>query len=157
MPDVKAVVEAGKATAAAPLGPALGPLGVNIGLIVAEINEKTAPFKGMKIPVVIHIDSKTKHFEVKVGSPSASALILAEAKAEKGAANPKTEVKGNLSMDQVRKVAEMKIGSLNSTSVKKAAREIIGTCGAMGITVEGKSAKEAQKEFATGKYDTVFA
>ncbi|MFH0715097.1 MAG: 50S ribosomal protein L11 [Candidatus Diapherotrites archaeon] len=157
MPDVKAVVEAGKATAAAPLGPALGPLGVNIGAIVAEINEKTASYKGMKIPVVISIDSKTKKFEVKVGSPSASALILAESKAEKGAANPKTEVKGNLSMEQVKKIAEMKIVNLNSTALKKAAREIIGTCNAMGITVEGKPAKEVQKEFAAGKYDSVFA
>ena len=157
MSDVKAVIDAGKATAAAPLGPALGPLGVNIGAIVAEINEKTKAFAGMKIPVIISIDSKTKAFEVKVGSPSASALIMKEAGISKAAANPKTEVVGNISMEQVKKIAEMKLPNVNSTAVKKAAREIIGTAGAMGVTIEGKTHKEIQKEFAQGKFDSVFA
>ena len=75
MPEISVMVDAGKATAAAPLGPALGPLGVNIGLIVAEINEKTKAFEGVKVPVKISVDPKTKNFTVSVGSPPISAMI----------------------------------------------------------------------------------
>jgi large subunit ribosomal protein L11 len=72
---VESLVEGGKATAAPPLGPALGPLGVNIGQVVAEINKKTESFKGMQVPVKVIVDSETKDFKVTVGTPPASALI----------------------------------------------------------------------------------
>ncbi|MCR4369244.1 MAG: 50S ribosomal protein L11, partial [archaeon] len=78
MAEISALIEGGKATAGAPLGPALGPLGVNIGEIVAKINEKTKSYAGMKVPVTIEVDSK-KHYEITVGSPPTSALITKEA------------------------------------------------------------------------------
>lgn len=155
MAEISVLVEGGKATASAPLGPALGPLGVNIGEVVKEINEKTKSFAGIKVPVVVSVDSKTKTFEIRVGSPPASALILRESKASKGSGNPKTDFKGNLSIEQVKKIVEMKSENLNSSELKKQAREIIGTCNSMGITVEGKHAKEVQKEVDEGKYDSV--
>ena len=76
---VDALVEGGKASAAPPLGPALGPLGVNIGQVVAEINKKTADFKGMQVPVKVIIDTDTKEFEIKIGTPPAAELIKQEA------------------------------------------------------------------------------
>jgi large subunit ribosomal protein L11 len=155
MAEVSALIEGGKATAGAPLGPALGPLGVNIGEIVAKINEKTKGYSGMKVPVTIEVH-KNKSYDILVGSPPTSAIITKEVKAQKGGANQKTDVIGNLSMEQVKKLAEMKIDSLTSTSLISAAREIIGTCNSMGVSIEGKHAKIIQQEFKEGKWDSFF-
>ncbi len=157
MPEISVLVEAGKASAGAPLGPALGPLGVNIGEVVNKINEKTKPYAGMKVPVKVVVDSATKGFEISVGSPPTSALIKKELNLEKAAANPKTEVKGNMSMEQVLKIARMKIENLASYKVKSAAKEIIGVCDSMGITVEGKKAREVQQAIDAGEYDSALA
>lgn len=155
MPEVSVLIEAGKATAAAPLGPALGPLGVNIGQVVAAINEKTKQFAGMKVPVKISVDAVTKEFEIKVGSPPTSGMILKELGLEKGSANPREPV-GNITLEQVKKVAEMKMESLNAYNLKSACKEIIGVCDSMGVTVEGKRAKEFLKEILEGQHDAAF-
>jgi large subunit ribosomal protein L11 len=152
MAEVKLMVEGGKATAGPPLGPSLAPLGVNIGQIVSQINEKTKGYAGMKVPVVVEVD-KSKNVTINVGSPPTSALILKEAKASKGGANQKTDKVGNLTMQQVKKLAEMKINSLSSSKIYSAVREIVGTCNSMGVTIEGKPAKEIQKEIKSGKWD----
>src|SRR3989339_217982 len=88
---VEVMVEGGKATAAPPLGPALGPTGLNIGLVVSTINQKTASFKGMQVPVTVTFDRVKKTFEIEIGTPPASALLKSEAGIEKGAANPKAD------------------------------------------------------------------
>jgi len=155
MVEVKALIEGGKASAGAPLGPALGPLGVNIGTIVAEINEKTKGYAGMKVPVTIDVDKK-KNVIVTVGSPPTSAIILKELKASKGGQNQYSDKVGNLSMAQVKKLAEVKIGALGSTTIKSAAREIVGTCNSMAVHIDGKHAKQVQKEFDQGAYDSFF-
>ena len=98
------LVEGGKATAAPPLGPALGPMGVNIGEVVAEINKKTAEFKGMQVPVKIIVDTETKEFNITVGTPPASALIKKEAKIEKGSGNPKADKIADLLIEQIIKI-----------------------------------------------------
>ena len=85
---VESLVEGGKASAAPPLGPALGPLKINIGQVVAEINKKTAAFAGMKVPIKIIVDTETKEFEVEVGSPPVSELIKKELGLEKGSGTP---------------------------------------------------------------------
>ncbi len=149
MSEIKVMVDAGKASAAQ-LAQALGPLGVNIGAIVDEINKKTSSFSGMKVPVTVVVDAK-KNFEIKVGSPPTSALITKELGAAKGAANPKTETAGNLSMEQVKKIAGMKGEKMNSFTIEKNMREVIGTCNSMGVLVDGKRAKELQKEITEGK------
>lgn len=156
MPEIKVLVEGGKASAGAPLGPALGPLGVNIGEIVNAINAKTKAFAGMKVPVTISIDTASKNFEISVGSPPASSLIAKEAGIPKGSASPKAEKVGNLSIEQLKKIAVMKIDNLNSSSIKSAVKEIAGTCKQMGVTIEGKDAKEIIKEINEGKHDSLF-
>lgn len=156
MSEISVLIEAGKATAAAPLGPALGPLGVNIGQIVAEVNEKTKQYAGMKVPVKIIVDPKTKAAEIKVGSPPTSALILKEANVKKGASNPPAEKVGNLSLEQVKKIAEGKLANLNAVSLKSACNEVMGVCNSMGITVEGKQAKEVIKEVKEGRHNSLF-
>ena len=75
---IEVLVEGGKASAGPPLGPALGPLGVNVMQVVNAINEKTKHFDGMKVPVKVIVDPKTKGFEIEVGTPPVTALILKE-------------------------------------------------------------------------------
>ena len=156
MPEVKVLVEGGKATPAPPLGPSLAPLGVNIGEIVKQINEKTKEFAGMKVPVIVAVDSATKQFEIKVGSPPASELIKREIKIQKGSANPKTQEVGNITIEQIIKVTKMKFQNMNSYRMKSAVKEIAGTCASLGIRVDGKKAREFQKDVDEGKYDAVF-
>ena len=153
---IKALVDGGKASAGPPLGPALGPLGVNIIQIVNAINDKTKQFEGMKVPVKVIVDPKTKKFEVEVGTPPASSLILNELKLEKGSGAPSTKKVGNLTVDQAIKVAKMKHSNLLGKNIKKKTKEIIGTCVSMGITVEGKKPQEIQKAIDEGTYDSKF-
>jgi large subunit ribosomal protein L11 len=150
---VEALVSGGQATAGPPLGPALGPLGVNVPAIVARINELTSDFSGVKVPVKITVDIDTKEFEVEVGTPPTVALIIRELGAEKGSGNPKAEKIGNLTMEQVRKIAKIKLGQSYAKTLKSAALEVLGTCVSMGVTVEGKDPKEVQKEIREGVHD----
>src|SRR3989344_8042320 len=143
---VKAMVQGGKATAAPPLGPALGPLGVNIGQVIAKINEKTKDFAGMQVPIEVIVDSSSKAFEIEVGTPPTSALLLKEAGIEKGSGNPLTDKVADVLIEQIIKVAKMKESSLLGKNLKNKVKEVIGTCVSMGILVEGKEPQEAQKE-----------
>jgi len=153
---IKALVEGGKASAGPPLGPALGPLGVNIMQIINSINDKTKQFGGMKVPVKVIIDPKTKNFEIEVGTPPASSLILRELGLDKGSGSAGTHKIGNLTLDQAIKVANMKQENLLGKQLKHKTKEVIGTCVSMGITVEGKKPQEIQKAIDEGKYDTKF-
>jgi len=154
-PEIKLLVEGGKATPGPPIGPALGPFGLNVGKVVAEINEKTKEFEGMRVPVVIVIDAKTKQYEIKVGLPPVSALIKKELGIEKGAKNPGKEVVGNLTIEQAVRIAKMKRGGSLAKTLKSAVKEVLGTCVSMGVTVEGKDPRIVQKEIDEGKYDEV--
>jgi len=158
MPEtVEALVEGGKASAGPPLGPALGPMGVNIMQIINTINEKTKSFEGMKVPVKVIIDTKTKDFEIEVGTPPAASLILNEIGVEKGSGAPSTHRIGNLTIEQAIKIAKMKYDKLLGKELKQKTKEIIGTCVTMGVTVEGKKPQEIQKAIDEGEYDSKFA
>jgi len=150
---LEVLVDGGKASPGPPLGPALGPMGINIGEAVKRINESTKDFEGMKVPVKIIIDRKTKEFDIVVGTPPCSALIKKELGLEKGSENPLEKKVGNLKIDQVTKIARMKMGDLLSNDLKKAVKEVIGTCVSMGITIEGKDPREVQKEIEEGIYE----
>ncbi len=152
---IEALVDGGKANAGPPLGPALGPLGVNIMEIVKAINDKTKAFRGMKVPVKVVVDPNTKSFEVSVGTPPTSALIKKELGIEKGSGNAGKESPGNLTMEQVIKIAAMKEGSLLGKGVKERAKEVIGTCVSMGIRIEGKDPVAVEKDIDDGKYDKI--
>ncbi len=145
MAEITAMIEGGKATAGAPLGPQLGPLGVDIGKIISAINEKTKEYSGMKVPITVVIDKK-KNFEIEVGSPPTSALIQKEAKIQKGTGNPKDNFVGNLTVAQVEKIAKMKMDGMNTSNLKSAMRLVAGSCDSMGVTIEGKRAKDYSKE-----------
>lgn len=150
---VETLVKGGQASAAPPLGPALGPLGVNIGQVVGEINKKTAAFGGMQVPVKVIVDTGTKTFEIEIGTPPASALIKSEAGIEKGASNPKTDKVADILIEQIIKIAKMKENNLLGNDLKAKVKEIIGTCNSMGVLVEGVPAFEAIKLVNEGKFD----
>jgi large subunit ribosomal protein L11 len=151
---IKLLVDGGAATPGPPLGPALGPLGLNIGEVVKAINEKTKSFEGMKVPVKLIIDPKTKKFDLEVGTPPTSSLILKELKQEKGAKDK--ERIGDISLSQLIAISELKKDSLQGKDVKNRVLEIIGTCQSMGVAIEGKDAKAMQEEIKTGKHDKSF-
>lgn len=154
--QVEALLNGGEANAGPPLGPALGPLGVNVLQIVNRINELTSAYSGMKVPVQVIVDVDTKEFEVSIGTPTTSALVVKELGIQKGSGNPKVEKVGNLTMEQVAKIAGLKMPSSYSKSTKSAAKEIMGTCVSLGITVEGKDPREMQTELDHGKWDKIF-
>jgi len=149
---IDALIEGGKASAAPPLGPALGPLGVNIGEVIAEINKKTGDFKGMKVPVKVTVDTDTKGFEISIGTPPAAALIKKEAGIQKAASNPLTEKVADLKIEQIIKVSKMKQDSLLGKDNFSRVKEIMGTCQSMGIMIEGKPAHETIEEVNKGKF-----
>jgi large subunit ribosomal protein L11 len=153
---VEVIVSGGQANAGPPLGPALGPLGVNVVAIVNKINEVTKEYAGMKVPVKVSVDTEDKTFEVTVGTPTSSALIVAELKIEKGSGTPNTVKVGDLSMEQMVRIAKIKGPQLLAMNIKDATKELLGTCVSLGVTVEGKDPREVQKEIDDGTYESLF-
>jgi len=151
--SIDALINGGQASAAPPLGPALGPLGVNIGQVITEINKKTASFKGMQVPIKVTVDTDTKAFEISVGTPPASGLLLKEAGIEKGSGKPQKDKVADILIEQVIKVAKMKEDDLLGKTLKSKVKEVIGTANSMGILVEGMDAKNAIKAVEEGKFD----
>ncbi len=160
MPEKKVVellVNGGQANAGPPLGPALGPLGVNIVLVVNKINELTKDYAGMKVPVKVTVDVEVKEFEITVGVPTAAALVVSELKLEKGSGTPNSVKVGDLKMEQVVRIARIKKEQLLAGNLKNAVKEVLGTCVSMGVTVEGKDPREVQSEIDEGKYTELFS
>ena len=153
---VNALVSGGEASAGPPLGPALGPLGINILQVVNTINEKTKDFPGMKVPVKIEVDSDTKKFTVEVGIPPTAALIFKESGINKGSGTAGTNFVGNISMDSVVKIAKMKSDISYAQDIKSTTKEIIGSCLSLGVKVEDKIANEVYADISEGKYDALF-
>ncbi len=156
METINVLVEGGKATAGPPLGPALGPLGMNILQVVEAVNERTAAFDGMKVPVKILVDPTEGTFDLEVGTPTTSALLLKAAGLEKGSGNPRTEPVGNLTLEQVVKVAQMKFDGTLGADLKGTTLEVLGSCVSIGVTVENKEPREIQAEVKKGLHDRRF-
>lgn len=133
--QVKLQIEAGKATPAPPVGPALGSTGINIMQFTKEFNERTSSQMGMKIPVVISI-YKDKSFTFITKVPPIANLIKKELNLSKGSGKPNTEKVAKLTKEQVKKIAEMKMPDLNAINIEGAMNMVKGTARSMGITVE---------------------
>jgi len=132
---VKLALEAGKATPAPPVGPALGSKGVNIMAFCKEYNAKTADKAGYVIPVEITVyDDKSFTFILK--TPPASVLLLKSAGVEKGSKDPQAQKVGKITIDQLRAIATEKLPDLNCSTVEKAMRIVAGTAANMGIDID---------------------
>ncbi len=145
------MIQGGKATPAPPIGPALAPLKVNVGLIVSQINEKTKAFAGIDVPVKVIVDVETKEFEIIVGTPPVSALFKKELKVEKLATvneDKSRKLAGSIPFTKILEIADSKhIPGTRKGKVK----QILGTCVSCGVLIDGKNAKDVTKEVEEGK------
>ena len=132
---IKLQIEAGKATPAPPVGPALGSSGVNIMQFVKEFNDRTANQPGMIIPVVITV-YKDKSFDFITKVPPVAVLIKKALKIEKGSGKPNKEKVATITMEQARAIAEQKMPDLNAASIETATSMVCGTARSMGIIVK---------------------
>ncbi len=144
--EVSVLVEGGKASAGPPLGPALGPLGVNVAQVVQKINEQTKQFAGMRVPVVVRVDPATRQFTLVVGRPPVAALLLKEAGKEKGSGKSKGEVIGDVTLAAVQKIAEAKGDDLFGADLDAKMNQVLGTCVSMGLTVDGEDPRAILKQ-----------
>ncbi len=133
--QIKLQIEAGKASPAPPVGPALGSAGINIMQFVKEFNDRTASQAGFIIPVVITV-YKDKTFEFITKVPPVAVLIKKAAGIQKGSGKPNKEKVAKLTKEQVRAIAEQKMPDLNAASIEAAMSMIAGTARSMGVTVE---------------------
>lgn len=151
--QIKILAEGGSMKPGPALSQKLGPAGINMGQVISKINEATANFKGMKVPVELDVDSKTKEFEIKVFSPPVSELIKKELGIEKGSGEQDKVKVANASIEQLIKVAKTKLPNLLCNDLRTALKTVVGSCVSLGILVENKPAVEIEEEIDEGKYD----
>ena len=132
---IKIQLPAGKATPAPPVGTALGPHGINIGLFTKEFNEKTAPMGDTIVPAERTI-FEDRSFSFILKTPPASVLIRKAAKLEKGSANPLKNKVGSITKEQVKQIAEQKMPDLNCDTLEAAEKIVAGTARSMGVEVK---------------------
>lgn len=137
------LVKGGEATPGPPLGPALGQHGLPVGKVIADINKETSEYRGMRVPVKIIFDPDTRKYEIEVGTPYTSALILKYAGIPKGSGKAGQEYVGNLTIDKVIEIAKIKKKDMLAKSFLACIKQVIGTCVSMGIKVEDLPPKEA--------------
>ena len=131
---IKLQIPAGKATPAPPVGPALGQHGVNIGAFTKEFNERTKNDEGMTIPVVITVYAD-RSFSFITKTPPVPNLLKKACNLEKASGEPNREKVSEISRDEIRKIAELKMKDLNAGSIESAMSMVAGTARSMGITV----------------------
>jgi large subunit ribosomal protein L11 len=151
---IEALVPGGQANPGPPLGPELGPTPVDVQDVVGRINDETAAFDGMEVPVTVEYDDDGS-FTIEVGVPPTAELIKDEAGFETGSGEPQKNFVADMSIEQVKKVAEQKSTDLLSYDVKNAAKEVGGTCASLGVTIEGEDARTFDDRVDAGDYDDV--
>jgi large subunit ribosomal protein L11 len=139
------LVNGGKASAGPPLGPKLGPTGIPVNKVVEAINDKTKEMNGMQVPVKVMINTDDKSFEIEIGTPPTAALIKKELGIQKASGKAGNEMVADIPIDNIIKIARIKIDTLNAADIKAAVLEIIGTCTSMGVEVEGMRPRYAIK------------
>jgi large subunit ribosomal protein L11 len=152
---VEALVDAGKASAGPPLGPALGPSGVNVKQVIEEINSLTKDMEGMKIPVKVKVGDD-KSFSITVGTPPASSLIKKILGIAKGSGEAGTVVAADLPLEKAIKVAQQTGPGLTGGDIKAMTSEILGVAKSMGLSCESKDPKEIQASIKSGELDDRF-
>ncbi|MFC1685980.1 50S ribosomal protein L11 [Nanoarchaeota archaeon] len=148
---VKLMVEGGNMKPSPAISQKIGPLGLNMGKLMKDVNSSTTEFKGMKVPVTLNIDSKTKEVKVEVLSPPTSEMIKKEFGIEKGSSQPQKIKVANASIEQLIKVAKSK-QSLEK-DLKSTVKTMVGCCRSLGILIESKEPKIITPEIDEGVYD----
>jgi large subunit ribosomal protein L11 len=131
---IKLALNAGKATPAPPIGPALGQHGVNIVMFCKDYNSRTEDKKGLVIPVEISV-YEDRSFSFILKTPPASVLLAKAAGISKGSGEPNTNIVGSISEQQLLEIAQIKLEDLNTQNLQQAVKIIIGTAKNMGISI----------------------
>ena len=150
---VKLIVDGGAMKPGPTVAQQLGPMGINLGKVIEDVNKATSGFKGMKVPVEIDVDPKSKDFTVKVFSPPVAELIKKELKIEKGSRKPAEFKVGNLAIEQIISIAKTKHQDMLAKDLKGAVKLVVGSCVSLGVLIESKGAKEIIDEIESGVYD----
>jgi large subunit ribosomal protein L11 len=153
---IEVLVPGGQANPGPPLGPELGPTPVNVQDVVQTINDETAAFDGMEVPVTVEYEDDGS-FTISVGVPPTAELVKDEAGFDTGSGEPQKEFVADLTVEQVKKIAEQKSSDLLSYDLKNAAKEVVGTCTSLGVTIEGNDPREFKERIDEGEYDEFFA
>jgi len=151
---IEVLIPGGEANPGPPLGPELGPTPVDVQAVVSDINDQTAAFDGMEVPVTVEYEDDGS-FSIEVGVPPTAELIKDEVGFETGSGEPQTDFVADMSVEQVRKVAEQKLSDLLAYDVKAAAKEVGGTCASLGVTIDGEDARTFDDRVDAGEYDDV--
>ncbi|MFB6205676.1 MAG: 50S ribosomal protein L11 [Haloglomus sp.] len=153
---IEVLVPGGQANPGPPLGPELGPTPVDVQAVVNEINDQTAAFDGTEVPVTVEYEDDGS-FTIDVGVPPTAALIKDELDFETGSGEPQENFVADMSVEQLKKIAEQKLPDLLAYDVKGAAKEVAGTCTSLGVTIEGEDPRDFKEKIDAGEYDDVFA
>ncbi len=149
---VKLLVDAGDMKPGPAVGQKLGPLGINIGKVVQDVNEATKQFKGVKVPVELNIN-KDKSFSINVLSPPTTELLKKELGIEKASGLHKKIKSGNASIEQIISVAKTKHPNMLAKDFKSAVKTVVGSCISAEILIESKDPRGVIQEIDEGKYD----
>lgn len=151
--QVKLIVDGGSMKPGPAVSQQLGPLGLNLGKIISDVNEATKGFAGMKVPVELDVDPKSKTYKVKVFSPPVAELIKKELGVESGSGEAGKYKVGNIAFERVVGIAKTKMPNLLAKDLKSAVKLIVGTCVSLGVLVDSKNAKEIENDIEAGVYD----
>ncbi|WP_327051698.1 50S ribosomal protein L11 [Halomicrococcus gelatinilyticus] len=149
---IEVLVPGGEANPGPPLGPELGPTPVNVQEVVNDINDQTEAFDGTEVPVTITVEDDGS-YDIEVGVPPTAALVKDEAGFETGSGEPQEDFVADLSVEQIKKIAEQKKPDLLAYDTKNAAKEVVGTCTSLGVTIEGENPREFKERVDDGEYD----
>lgn len=150
---VKLIVEGGAMKANPVVSQQLGPLGINLGKVMGDVNEATSGLKGMNVPVEIDVDPKTKEYKISVSSPGVAELLKKELKLDKGSGEAGKVFVGNMAFERIVEVAKMKQDGLLAKDFKSAVKLVVGSCVSLGIMIDNKEAKDIEKDIDNGDYD----
>ncbi len=150
---VKLIVDGGKMQPGPSVSQQLGPTGINLGKVISDINEATNGFSGMKVPVEIDVDGKTKKYIINVFSPPVAELIKKEISVEKGSGQPNNIKIGNIALERLIYIAKTKMPDFLARDLKKAVKLVVGSCVSLGVLIDNKEPKEIVIDIDKGKYD----
>ncbi len=151
--QIKLLIDGGDMKPGPAIAQQLGPIGINMGQVISKVNEATKEFKGMKVPVNLEINEKTKEFTVQTSSPPTSELIKKELNLEKGTSAHKIQKVGNASIEDIIKITKIKYSDMLEKEFKTAVKSVLGTCASIGILVENQNSNELIRKIESGRFE----
>lgn len=151
--EIRLLVDGGEMKPGPTLSQKIGPLGLNMGKLIGDVNKATAEFKGMKVPIIVDINTKTKDIKVTTLTPPTSELLKKEMSATVGSGRPNKLKIGNAPIELIIKVAKKKQKDMFVNDLKAAVISALGTCQSIGLVVESKDPKEVIQDVKAGRYD----